>query len=111
MKTIGFEDFHSVELRTGTIIDVQEFPEAKNPAYKLQVDFWSEIGIKKTSAQITDYTKETLIGKQVIGVVNFPPKQIWKFMSEFLLTAFIWKDGKTTLAVPDKMIENGEKLV
>lgn len=77
MKTITRDDFESVELRTGTIVDVQDFPEARKPAYKIIVDFGKNIGIKKSSAQITAlYTKEELLGKQIMGVVNFPPKQI-----------------------------------
>lgn len=111
MKEINFNDFLDVELRTGTITDVQDFPEARNPAYKIWVDFWDDFWVKKTSAQVTDYTKEQLLWKQIIWVLNFPPKQVWKFMSEFLLTAFIWKDGKATLAVPDESIDNWEKLV
>lgn len=80
---ISWEDFENVELRIGTIIEVNEFPEARRPAYKLKVDFGPEVGIRKSSAQITDlYDPETLLGKQVLAVTNFPPKQIGKFMSE-----------------------------
>jgi len=111
MQQIEFDDFLNIELRSGTIIDVQDFPEARNPAYKIWVDFWEDFGIKKTSAQVTDYSKDQLLWKQIIWVLNFPPKQVSTFMSEFLLTAFISKDGKTTLAVPDEKIGNGEKLV
>ena len=111
MKGIDFEDFLSVELRSGTITEVQEFPEARNPAYKIWVDFWDNFGIKKTSAQITSYTKKELIWKQVIWVLNFPSKQVWKFMSEFLLTAFVDEKGTAILAVPDSDIKNGEKLM
>lgn len=111
MENIKFQDFLNVELRSGTITKILDFPEACNPAYKIWVDFGQEFGIKKTSAQITSYTKKELIWKQIIWVLNFPPKQVWNFMSEFLLTAFVSKDWKTTLASIDWEIENGEKLV
>lgn len=112
METITWEDFEKVELRSGTIIDVQDFPEARKPAYKLVIDFGEEIGIKKSSAQITElYTKEELIGKQIIGVVNFPQKQIGPFFSECLVTGFMQDDGSVVLAVPDKPVKNGLKLV
>ncbi len=108
---ISWEDFAQVDLRTGTIIRVEDFPAARKPSYKIWVDFGTEIGIKKTSAQLkTAYSKDKLLGKQIIGVVNFPPKQIADFMSEFLLTGFVQKDGKVVLAVPDKKMENGIKL-
>lgn len=87
MNTITWSEFEAVELRIGTIIRAEEYPEACKPAYKLWVDFGSEIGVKQSSAQITvHYTRDELIGKQIIGVVNFPNKQIGKFMSEFLCT-------------------------
>ena len=112
MNIISWEDFENVELRVGTIIEVQDFPEAKKPAYKVAVDFGSNIGIKKSSAQITDlYSKEELLGKQIVGVVNFPPKQIGPFQSEFLITGFAQDDGAVVLAVPDKRLENGKKLM
>ena len=111
MKQITWNDFESIELRVGTIIEVQNFPEARKPAYKITVDFGDEIGIKKSSAQITDlYSKEDLLNKQIIGVVNFPPKQIATFMSEFLITGFVQKSGEVILAVPDKTTPNGRKL-
>lgn len=111
MESIGWDQFEQVELRIGTIISAKEFPEAHKPAYKLQVDFGDEIGIKKSSAQITDlYTREELIGKQVIGVVNFPPKQIGPFLSECLITGFFRENGNVVLAVPDKKVANGSKL-
>lgn len=111
MNTISWEDFESVELRVGTIIEVEDLSGARKPAYKVVVDFGESIGYKKSSAQITShYTKEDLIGKQIIGVVNFPKKQIGSFMSEFLVTGFYREDGSVILAVPDKEIKNGAKL-
>lgn len=111
MKEISWNDFEIIELRSWTIVSVDAFPEARNPAYKITVDFWKDIWIKKTSAQITDlYSKEDLIWKQIIWVVNFPNKQIGKFMSEFLLTGFIQDDNSVVLAVPERKINNGIKL-
>lgn len=111
MSYIEWSEFQKVELRVGTIVDVQEFPEARKPAYKLQVDFGDDVGIKKSSAQITDlYTKDSLIGKQVMAVVNFSPKQIGPIMSECLVTGFHREDGAVVLAVPDGKIENGARL-
>ena len=111
MKTITWNDFELVELRTGTIIEVEDFPEARTPAYKIKADFGASIGIKQSSAQITQlYTKEELLGKQIMGVVNFPPKQIGPFFSEFLITGFVQSDKSVVLAVPDKKVDNGLKL-
>lgn len=111
MEKIEWQDFEKVELRIGTITDVKEFPEAHNPAYKLRIDFGDEIGVKKTSAQITDlYKKEELLNKQVIAVINFPPKQIGPFKSECLVTGFYRDNGNVVLAVPDKEVLNGSKL-
>jgi tRNA-binding protein len=111
MEEISWKDFEKIELRVGTIINVQDFPEARKPAYKLFIDFGNEIGIKKSSAQITDlYSKKDLLNKQIIAVVNFPPKQIGTFMSECLVTGFIQENGSVVLAVPDKKSENGLKL-
>ena len=111
MEQISWKDFELVELRVGTIMDVEDFPEAKKPAYKLMVDFGEEIGIKRSSAQITDlYPKEKLIGKQVVAVVNFPPKQVGPFISECLVTGFYRPDGAVVLAVPDDEVSNGAKL-
>ena len=111
MQTISWTDFEKVELRVGTVVDVQNFPEARNPSYIVWVDFGAEIGIKKSSAQITHlYTKESLKGKQVMGVVNFPPKQIGPIRSEFLLTGFVLDTGEVVLAVPDKKVPKGLKL-
>ena len=112
MKTITWTDFEQVELRVGTIVSAQVFKEAHKPAYQLQVDFGSDIGIKKSSAQITDlYTTDALIGKQVIAVINFPAKQIGPMMSECLVTGFHDQDGAVVLAVPDNVCSNGAKLL
>jgi len=111
MEEISWQDFEKVELRTGTIIDVLDYPEARKPAYKIKVDF-GEFGIKISSAQITvHYTKEDLIGRQIIGVINFPPKQIGKFMSEFLITGFADSTGAIVLATVDKAVPDGSKLI
>lgn len=111
MKTIKWEEFEQVELRVGTVLECEEFPQARNPAYLLQVDFGDKIGIRKSSAQITHhYSKEELIGKQVIGVVNFSPKQIGPVMSHCLVTGFYDENNKVILAVPDRPICNGAKL-
>lgn len=111
MQEISWNDFEKIELRLGKIIEVKDFPEARKPAYIITADFGHEIGIKKSSAQITDhYTKEDLLGKQIMGVVNFPVKQIGPFMSEFLLTGFYQKDGSVILAVPEREAELGSRL-
>ena len=111
MTEISWDDFQKVELRVGTIIDVEDFPEARRPAWKLTVDFGAETGVKRASAQITDlYSREELLGKQVVGVVNFPRKQIGPFMSECLVTGFVTEDGPVVLAVPDKPVANGLRL-
>lgn len=112
MQLIDWQDFAKVELRVGTIIAVDDFPEARKPAYKLQVDFGAEIGVKKSSAQITVlYSKEELLGRQVIAVVNFAPKQIGPFMSECLVTGFTRPDGAIVLSGVDSAVPNGAKLV
>ncbi len=111
MKEVSWNDFQGIELRVGTIIDVQDFPEAKVPAYKIVADFGDEIGVKKSSAQITAlYSKTELLNKQIIGVINLQPKQIGPFMSEFLVTGFTQGNGSVILAVPDKESINGSKL-
>ncbi|MEE4253903.1 MAG: tRNA-binding protein [Desulfuromusa sp.] len=111
MKEITWQQFDQIELRTGTIIEVEDFPEARVPAYKVKVDFGSEIGIKKSSAQITDlYTKEDLLERQIIGVVNFPAKQIGPFRSECLICGFYQEDRSVVLAVPERQVKNGSKL-
>lgn len=111
MEQISYTDFEKVELRVWTILEAHEFPEARKPAYKLIVDFGPEIGIKKSSAQITTHYKaDELIGKQIVGVVNFPPKQIWPWVSECLVTWFADGNSDVVLVSPDMKIENGMKL-
>ena len=108
---ITYNDFLKVDIRVGTIIDAQEFPEARNPAYKLSIDFGNEIGIKKSSAQITkNYTTQQLLGKQIIAVVNFPPKQVGPFISEVLVLGLTDAHGAIILVSPEAVIENGQKL-
>ena len=111
METIEWADFEKVELRVGTIVEVEDFPEARKPAYKLRIDFGDDIGLRKSSAQITDlYQKEDLVGRQIIGVVNFPAKQIGPVRSECLVTGFPREDGAIVLARPDSDVPNGAKL-
>ena len=111
METISWADFEKVELRIGTIIEVEDFPEARVPAFKLKVDFGDEIGVKKSSAQITDlYNKADLLGRQVLAVVNFPPKQIGPMRSECLVTGFHRQDGAVVLARPESDVPNGARL-
>ena len=111
MKEISWGEFEQVELRVGTVIEVDDFPEARKPAYILRVDFGEEIGVRKSSAQVTDiYAKEELLGRQVVGVVNFPPKQIGPMRSECLITGFYRDDGAVVLAVPERAVDNGAKL-
>ncbi len=111
MSEITWDDFARVELRVGTIIEIAEFPEARKPAWKLTVDYGDEVGVRRASAQITDlYTRENLVGKQIVGVVNLPPKQIGPFMSECLVSGFAQADGSVVLAVPDKPVANGLRL-
>jgi tRNA-binding protein len=111
METIGWNDFEKVELRAGTILEALDFPVARKPAYKVKVDF-GPLGMKWSSAQITKhYTKEQLIGRQVVGVVNFPARQIANFMSEFLLTGFADNNGDIVLTAIDQPVPNGSKLI
>ena len=111
METLSWHEFEKVELRAGTIFEVEDFPQARKPAYKVRVDF-GHLGIKWSSAQITrHYTKETLIGLQIIGVVNFPKMQIANFMSEFLVTGFADENGDIILATIEKPVPNGSKLI
>src|SRR5918992_839332 len=103
MPDITWEHFEAVEMRAGTVLSVEDFPEAKKPAYKITVDFGPGLGIRRTSAQVTAvYSKEDLVGRQVLGVVNFPPKQIGPVRSEFLLAGFYREDGAVVLAVPER---------
>lgn len=111
MSEISWDDFARVELRIGTIMEVAEFPEARKSAWKLTVDYGDEVGVRRASAQITDlYNHQDLVGKQIVGVVNFPPKQIGPFMSECLVSGFVQADGSVVLAVPDKPVANGLRL-
>ncbi|WP_429383461.1 tRNA-binding protein [Mucilaginibacter sp. UYCu711] len=111
METITWNDFEKVELRVGTILEATDFPEARKPAYKVKVDFGG-FGVRWSSAQITrHYTKEELVGRQIVGVVNFPKKQIANFMSEFLVTGFADENGDIVLTAIDKVVPNGSKLV
>jgi tRNA-binding protein len=111
MDIIEWKDFEKINLVSGTIIEVEDFPEARKPAFKVKVDLGEVIGIKKSSAQITThYTKDQLIGRQVICVTNFAPKQIGKFMSEVLITGFPDENGNVILAGIDQKVKNGSQL-
>ncbi len=110
-NNLTWADFERVEMRVGTVLEVNDFPEARNPSYQLLIDFGEELGQRKTSAQITSlYSKEELIGKQVVAVVNFPKKQIANFMSECLVLGAV--EGKNvTLLTPDKPVQNGLRIL
>ncbi|QUJ75501.1 tRNA-binding protein [Sulfitobacter albidus] len=111
MGDLDFDDFLKVDIRCGTVVDAQPFPEARKPAIKVWVDFGEGIGVRKTSAQITvHYTPETLPGRQVMGVVNFPPRQIGPFMSEFLLLGVPDADGAIVLLTPGQDVPNGGRM-
>ena len=108
---INFDDFLKVDIRAGTVIEAAEFPEARKPAYKLKIDFGDEIGVKRSSAQITaHYGAEKLVGRQVVAVVNFPPRQIGPFMSEVLTLGFADADGAIVLIEPDRTVPNGARM-
>jgi len=110
-ETISWADFEKVEMRVGTILEVNDFPEARKPAFQLTIDFGAAIGIRKSSAQITKhYTKETLTGRQIIAVVNFPKKQIGKFMSECLVLGAVAGEGDIVLLSADFKVENGLRI-
>jgi tRNA-binding protein len=112
METIGFDDFLRVELRVGRVVSAEPFPQARKPAYILQVDFGAELGVLKSSAQVTvHYRPEELVGRLVVGVVNFPNKQIGPVMSECLITGFHDADGAVALCVPDRDVPLGTKLL
>ncbi|MDP6689775.1 MAG: tRNA-binding protein [Alphaproteobacteria bacterium] len=111
MSEISFDDFLKVDIRVGTIVRAEPYPEARNPSFKLYVDFGPEIGQRKTSAQVTvHYTLEELVGKQVAAVINFPAKQIGKFMSEILVLGFPDDDGGVVLIEPNRKVSNGGRL-
>lgn len=110
-NTITFDDFLAVDIRVGTVLRAEPYPEARKPAIKMWIDFGGDIGERRTSAQLTaHYTPETLIGKQVSAVVNFPAKQIGKFMSECLVLGFMDRNGGVVLIRPDQPVENGQRL-
>lgn len=112
MHTISWEDFEKVELRVGTVTRAEPFPEARRPALRLWIDFGEDLGIRKSSAQITDlYEAQTLVGKQVLAVVNFPPKQIGPMQSQCLVTGFDQGGGAIVLASPEQPVPNGARLI
>ncbi|WP_323019721.1 tRNA-binding protein [Pararhodobacter sp.] len=108
---ISFDDFMAVDIRVGTVIAVEDFPQARKPAWKLTVDFGGDIGVKRSSAQITaHYRPEDLLGRQVLGVVNFPPRQIGPFMSEVLVLGLHDAENKVVLVGPERGVPNGARL-
>ena len=111
-ETIHFDDFLKVDIRVGTVLDIAEFPEARKPSYKLKIDFGKGVGVKKSSAQITvNYNKDQILGKQVIAVVNFPPRQIGPFMSEVLVLGVMDEQNQVVLLESSKKVPNGARLV
>jgi len=107
---ISWHDFEKIEIRSGTILEVTDFPKAKKPAYQIKIDF-GPLGIKQSSAQITaHYNKDVLVGKQVVAIVNFPPKQIANFLSECLVLGVYDTDGNVILLQPDRAVENGQRI-
>lgn len=111
METINWPDFEKIEIRAGTILEANDFPKARNPSYQLTIDFGPELGIKKSSAQITSlYNKEDLVGKQIVAVVNFPPKQIANFISECLVLGVVGDNKEIVLLQPDKQVINGQRI-
>ncbi len=111
MDTIQFNDFLKIEIRVGTLIEVSAFPQARKPAYRLRIDFGPEIGVRQSSAQITAlYEPDALVGRQVLAVVNFPPKQIASFISEVLVLGLEQADGSVVLIQPDRVVSNGLRL-
>jgi tRNA-binding protein len=109
--TISYDDFRKVDIRVGTVIEAEPYPEARKPALKLKIDFGAEIGVKKGSAQITKhYAPNAVVGRQVVAVVNFPPRQIGKFMSEVLVLGFPDGDGEVVMIGPDQAVPNGGRL-
>lgn len=108
---LSWEEFEKTEMRVGTIIEINDFPEARKPAYQLTIDFGAEIGVRKSSAQITKrYSKEDLLSRQIVAVVNFPKKQIGKFMSECLVLGAVGQEGDVVLLAPDFKVENGLRI-
>jgi tRNA-binding protein len=111
MSTISWDDFEKIDIRCGTIIDVKDFPKAKKPSYQFQVDFGSALGIKRSSAQVTQhYKKEELLNKQVIAVVNFPPKQVADFFSECLILGVYDENNHVILLQPERAVKNGQRI-
>ena len=111
MQTISWDDFEKVELRVGRVLDAERFPEAREPAFLLEIDFGQDIGVKRSSAQITElYAPEELVGRLVVAVVNFPAKQIGPHLSECLVTGFRDAEGRVALCVPDRPVPPGARL-
>ena len=111
MSIISWNDFEKIEIRSGTVIDVKDFPKARKPSYQIWIDFGAEFGIKKSSAQVTNYyKKEDLVNKQVIAVVNFPPKQIADFFSECLVLGVYDENNHVILLQPERAVKNGQRI-